>query len=271
MTILNKLFGSDKNKPGQDEGSEKNKVDQTGTNKRLDNLLKILAPFKRQAYIPKTVEVNSTFSPTSKIGGLPYLRSKEDWPVCPNCQNHMQLFLQLNMEELPAENSPGLVQLFYCITNDPLCESDQNGYMPFSKNSIGRKIQVDGPSEIIKPSINELFPERKITSWQAKDDYPHYEEYSHLGINLELDDELFDLMHQHKIGKPLPGDKLYGWPYWIQGKENPSDRQTGTMMELLFQLDSEVNLPFMFGDMGVGHLTESPDNKEELAFGWACN
>jgi len=39
----------------------------------------------------------------------------------------------------------------------------------------------------------------------------------------------------------------------------------------LFQLASENNLPYMFGDAGIGHLTQSPENKEELGFGWACS
>ncbi|MFK7971974.1 MAG: DUF1963 domain-containing protein, partial [Bacteroidia bacterium] len=68
----------------------------------------------------------------------------------------------------------------------------------------------------------------------------------------------------------ITGDKLFGWPYWVQSQEYPFDRKTESRMELLFQFDSEVNLPFMFGDAGIGHLTQSPDNKDELGFGWAC-
>jgi hypothetical protein len=41
-------------------------------------------------------------------------------------------------------------------------------------------------------------------------------------------------------------------------------------MTLLFQLDSGDNLPHNFGDMGIGHLTQSRSNEEELGFGWAC-
>ncbi len=41
-------------------------------------------------------------------------------------------------------------------------------------------------------------------------------------------------------------------------------------MELLLQLDSERNLPYIYGDSSIGHITISPDNKDEAAFGWAC-
>lgn len=237
---------------------------------RLEDLLKVLAPFKRQAYVPFTKEIKPKHSIFSKIGGLPYLRSKDDWPTCPNCQRHLQLFLQLNLNGLPERKAGGLIQLFYCTTDNPSCETELNAYLPFSGATVCRKIEIEGKSEIVQPTAVELFNEKQITGWKAIDDYPHFEEYFDLGIDLKIDEELYDLMHKRKIGKAVPGDKLFGWPYWIQGKENPKDRNTGSTMELLFQLDSEINLPFMFGDSGVGHLTQSPENDEELAFGWAC-
>jgi hypothetical protein len=27
----------------------------------------------------------------------------------------------------------------------------------------------------------------------------------------------------------------------------------------------------MFGDSGIGHITQCPEHKEVLAFGWACH
>jgi uncharacterized protein YwqG len=90
-----------------------------------------------------------------------------------------------------------------------------------------------------------------------------------LGVFIDID--AYELLEEVEKGIPLSGDKLFGWPYWVQSIEYPFDRTTGSQMELLFQLDSEVNLPYMFGDMGVGHLTYSKDNPSELAFGWACH
>jgi len=69
---------------------------------------------------------------------------------------------------------------------------------------------------------------------------------------------------------PLEGDKLGGWPRWIQAAAWPLDPVSGTRMDLVFQIDSEKNLPYMFGDAGIGHVTESPDNPDTLGFGWAC-
>ncbi|BAY43233.1 hypothetical protein SAMD00079811_08120 [Scytonema sp. HK-05] len=34
--------------------------------------------------------------------------------------------------------------------------------------------------------------------------------------------------------------------------------------------DSQNNLPFMFGDVGCGHITQCKTHKTQVAFGWAC-
>ena len=54
---------------------------------------------------------------------------------------------------------------------------------------------------------------------------------------------------------PHSGEKLGGWPMWVQSVEYPSCPECGAEMTLLFQIDSERNLPYMFGDVGCGHIT----------------
>lgn len=240
------------------------------TEAKFKQLLETLEKHKRTAYLPVTKVVKPKFSSSSKIGGLPYLRSAEDFPICPNCKNHLQLFLQLNMDEIPEKKSTGLIQLFYCTNLDPHCEMYLESFFPFSEGVVCRKIEVNGESASIDIDTNKIFEERQIIEWEAKADYPHFDEYEQLGIDIDLDYEIYDLIEERKIGLTLEGDKLFGWPCWVQSVEYPFDRQTGKQMELLFQLDSEINLPFMFGDAGIGHLTQSPDNENELAFTWAC-
>ena len=38
----------------------------------------------------------------------------------------------------------------------------------------------------------------------------------------------------------------------------------------MHQLDSEDNVPHMFGDAGIGHILQCPDHPEQLSWGWAC-
>jgi hypothetical protein len=41
-------------------------------------------------------------------------------------------------------------------------------------------------------------------------------------------------------------------------------------MQLVFQHTGDA-LPFMFGDMGIGHITQCPEHKDVVAFGCACH
>lgn len=268
MNIFKNLFG--KSNPTAPDNNYSEEKDLTGNNleERVDKTLKLLEELKRKAYLPITEEHENTFSNQSKIGGFPYLRNEHDWPVCPNCQKHMQLFLQLNLEQLPERTEQGLIQLFYCTTKEPNCETQLKAFQPFSKAVVCRKIEATGNSATIEPHLDAIFPEKLIKAWEPKDDYPHTDEYEDLG--LEADDEVLEIIESKGFGFTIGKDKLFGWPYWVQSVEYPFDRQSKEQMELLFQLDSEDNLPYMFGDSGVAYLTQSPGNKEELAFGWAC-
>lgn len=267
MSLFERLFPKKKETPAETPKDEP----QTGDiEEELKKVLETLDKYKRKAYLPKVFNNEPTFSDKSKIGGFPYLRNEDDWPQCPNCTKHMQLFLQLNLKDLPEKKDDGLIQLFYCTTGEPLCEVDLEAFFPFSKAVNCRKITTEEESAQIIPVLDEIFDEKIIVDWTAIDDYPHFEEYEFLGIDVEMDDDIYALMDDRQVGMPVERDKLFGWPYWIQSVEYPFDRKTQSKMELLFQFDSEDNLPHMFGDAGIGHLTQSPDNKEELGFGWAC-
>ncbi len=240
------------------------------TEAELKKAVKILEKYKRKAYLPVVSQNINEFSDKSKIGGYPYLRNENDWPLCPNCLKNMQLFLQLNLNDLPENKKNGMIQLFYCTSENPNCEIDLEAYYPFSEATVCRKIESNGESSKITPNIDVVFDEKLIVDWTEVDDYPDTIEYSENGIDLDIDDDILELMEIREICVPIEKDKLFGWPRWVQDIEYPSDRQTLTQMELLFQFVSEDNLPYMFGDDGIGHLTQSLDNENELAFGWAC-
>ncbi len=237
----------------------------------ISNAIEILRKFERTAFVPKLKDTKSKFSKSSKIHGFPYLRSETDWPICPNCNKNMQLFLQLDLTAIPTNQSEDLIQLFYCTSSEPYCESDLESFLPFSKGAVVRRIKIDGSSKEIKPKIDEIFDEQEIIAWEEIKDYPHPEEYQELGISFNNEDEVLELLEERNISQCLEGDKVFGWPYWVQSVEYPFDRKTKTKMELLFQIDSDRNLSYMFGDAGIGHITKSPVDEDELAFGWACS
>lgn len=234
------------------------------------NIPAAVLPYKRKAWKP-IVENKDGSLTASKFAGVPYLEKDEEYPLCQNCGKPLPLFVQLNLDELPeaiqSEFGGGLLQMFYCTSEEPLCEVDCEAFFPFAKSVLVRIIQAKNDASSDNISLPEnAFPPKLITGWEELEDYPNAEEGESLGIHLE-DDE-WDAFYDE--GLPHAGDKLAGYPAWVQGVEYPSCPLCGETMRLLFQIDSEDNLPYMFGDVGCGHITQCKNHKYQLAFGWAC-
>ena len=79
-----------------------------------------------------------------------------------------------------------------------------------------------------------------------------------------------DELEVEHVAMAADKDKLAGWPCWVQGNEQPLCPTCGSTMRLLFQVDSEDHVPFMWGDAGIGHITQCPTHLDVVAFGWAC-
>lgn len=220
-----------------------------------------LAPFRRDAYDPQTEVASAEHNDCDKFGGLPYLRKAKDWPRCTNCRNPMQLLVQLDRVKLPDKASRGLLQLFYCVNGNPHCEVDCQAWHPNRTSTCIRVIEVTGPSAIAPCEVDRVFPERRVVGWRRSDDYPGSTECRNLGVKLNEDerDALFE------AGYAQRGDKLFGWPNWIQSVEYHLP-----VSSLFLQLASDDNLPHAFGAYGTGHLTRSDLRPDEMAFGWAC-
>jgi hypothetical protein len=130
------------------------------------------------------------------------------------------------------------------------------------------------------------FAPRTIIGWDRMDDYPRRNEVERFGLTFHISSynreewvecpEIGLVSERFKPGsldtwEPCDGgDKLAGWPCWIQDIEYPSCPHCQRPMQLVFQHTGD-ELPFMFGDSGIGHITQCPEHKEVLAFGWACH
>lgn len=147
------------------------------------------------------------------------------------------------------------------------------------------------PAEALatRPSLagSPAFPAVTIVGWDRIDDLPHPEDHAQAGLVASYDFSAgaltlrcpslnfetttgFDDLPVEEIAIATEKDKLGGWPYWIQGNEQPGCRICGERMRLLIQVDSNDNIPFMFGDAGIGHITQCQDHTDVVAFGWAC-
>jgi uncharacterized protein YwqG len=258
-----------------------------------EEILKTLEPWlakhRRPAWKP-IVEEGHGPAAVSKFGGTPWTGPGAPWPECGHCKEPLPLFLQLDLGDLPEELGQrfgmGLLQLFYCTRDD--CQGE-GGWEPFADDlSRVRVVQPTRPILMTSaPRRERHLPAKQIVGWTRFTDLPTPCEHDELGLKTTYDFEAgtlrlecpeldFDLTNRmddcpaEEIAISERGDKLAGWPGWVQGVEYPYCPRCGHRMLHLFQLDSEDNIPFMFGDVGCGHITQCPEHKEIVAFGWAC-
>ena len=181
----------------------------------------------RIAYKPITKQEDEAKSLLdSKFGGQPFINEPNyPWPICA-CGKKMQFFLQLNSATLPSEVKEnyfdGLMQFFYCIE-----KCDEDGWKPFSKSNVVRVCKsVDLKSctfsNVLTPKSG-LFPEKKIVSWEEKKDYITITELLKLDYSFAGDYDLIDSIQDNFENQS--GEKLFGWPCWVQGVEYPTCRK----------------------------------------------
>lgn len=184
--------------------------------------------------------------------------------------------------------------MFYCTNLEAGCEGELQGWEPYSACHFLRVVDPSSaPKPRVRPPNKELWPGCAIKRWRRFHDLPQAMEHDVLGLMYHHDFDadttciecpelglVFDGLESEAeddegrtidqaIGSCAAGDKLTGWPDWRQGVEYPACRACGGRMQLVFQLDSEDNLPYMFGRSGCGHLTQCPEHKDQLAFKFA--
>jgi uncharacterized protein YwqG len=244
----------------------------------------------RPAWRPIVDEAAESPATASRFGGAPWLAPGEDWPSCTTCGQPLQFFLQLDLGALPPELDgrfgPGLLQLFYC-TNDGCSATHWEAF------TSGKMVRIVDPTEFGEattppaepPAV--LLPAKTITGWKPQPDRPHPPEHEDLGVAYAFDFKQrtvrvecasdgvaidgLPMSAPEDLSIALPGDKLAGWPMWIQGVEYPTCPRCGRVMQLVFQVDSDDNVPFMFGDVGTGHVMQCPVHTDTVTFTWACS
>ena len=184
----------------------------------------------------------------------------------------MQFFFQLNLDKIPkplhSEFGGGLLQLFYCTNSRSECEIECRAEMPFADSELVRIVHPNDKSSGLKiPKTMHSFPPKEIIRWEEIDDLPAYEDAERIGI--QMSEPEWDELLCHVF--PRYCDKLAGLPFGIPIDEEFADCPIcGEMMQLIFQLDSDENLPCKYADydFGTGYITQCKTHKEVVAFSW---
>lgn len=281
-------------------------MEQTGSVGELtpDGVLAALGPWlegrRRGAWRPVVVAGEPNGS-VSKFCGVPWLSTGESVPTCDECGRSLRLFVQLDLGALPDELGgrfgSGVLQLFYCTGQDDEaapgsdneCFQDE-AWAAFS--DVASLVRVVASDSLQSPDPSSGYssgwPAAAIVGWDRFDDLPDPEDHASAGLEVDYDFRArtavlrcaevglaavvdVDDLPVEAIAEAADGDKLGGWPYWVQGAEYPDCPRCGTTMQLVVQIVSDGHVPFMFGDMGVGHVTQCPVHHDSVAFGWACS
>jgi hypothetical protein len=265
---------------------------------RLKEVVAALAPWRearrRDTWLPRLKKGDGPAT-ASKFAGTPWLAEGEPWPACRVCHRAMDLFLQLNLGKLPralgGRFGAGLLQVFYCRHTSSPGDCPGEGYEAFANCQLARVVHPPPRARRKPPVPKEArgFKPRMIVGWTRKDDYPDPSEFEEQGLKIHYDfkgklqwarcPELGFVSEKLPLGEEglaeavstADGhDKLWSWPGWIHHPGYPKCPRCSGRMGFVYQLTGD-HLPFMFGDVGIGYVTQCPKHPDVVAFTWQCH
>jgi parallel beta-helix repeat protein len=244
-----------------------------------------LKDFARQMWKPLTKAGDGSVV-ASKFGGTPYLEADETWPCCGNCKNPMPLIIQLDLAHLPKAAAAqcggrGLLQFFFCRNRTANC-SDYGEASHLVRVLSSPKVPRNAKAAKAPKKIEGSFSPKVIEGWRDQGEMIRWLELrdaqrasltrnlTRLGFTyFDGDDDVGEGPHVD----PVLGDKLLGWPCWIQDATRMSCARPKCTkpMRHLFQIDSEDNVPWMWGDSGTAWLFQCPTHRDSVALEWQCH
>lgn len=216
----------------------------------VKELKKALKKEKRKAWFPDTTLLDP--GPlSSKLGGEPFLPATHPRPTGEAGPLPLALQLDLMAHPEPKERRPVFLQLFY----DACANGDARGVVRVLA-AEGSHVADGGPS----------LPPRGIVWGRAKSDFPSLArdpERTEVSLSYDQQAVLRDIN--------LSGDKLGGWPDWLQDARYPECPTCGERcVQLVFQLESGRHIAVDFGDAGVGYVLQCPEHPDTPVFQSQC-
>jgi uncharacterized protein YwqG len=233
---------------------------------------------KYEASIKKTIQISNeiyfkageTLPWDSKIGGCPYLLSKDDYPINKDMQP-MMFLVQLNLSEihgLPELPDKGLLQFF--IEDDDMFGMDGNVIVRYIEafTEDENKCLSEIPYTINRenaPYYNEGKMSFEAVEMIYSSTLESYEEV--LGTE-ELNEEESDALYDEAA---VSGCRVGGYPYFVQHDYGFDPKSEF----LLLQLDCDDEVGMMFGDAGTAQFIISREDIKKKDFSkvdydWQC-
>ncbi len=203
-------------------------------------------------------------------------------PTCGECEDPMELVLAVDLSGVPAELGhplrEGMVEVYYCNGGLDL-ECYPETWDPYA---AGHHVRV------VDPYGSDAGPTggRVITGWELTTDRPDRDDLIELGAQISFGSDDFrfavpdagiDLdvgYGEHLdevIGTPAQGDKLGGWPNWVQYRQHAACSTCGEELTHFYQLDDGGPHGLMFGDAGCAYVGYCRTHPEIMTLHWQCH
>ncbi|UTW61012.1 DUF1963 domain-containing protein [bacterium SCSIO 12741] len=208
----------------------------------------------------------------SHVGGHPYFEQGREWPETKKGEPLQFIFQIWNEDGLELPKSVKLIQFFYDWEEFPW-DTDNDGWLV----RIYREINPEKEIEQAVPAGKEA-PHYCALKFETVQTLPDWEGIDVFGpkasdLSCQINDDEPWQAYQDTVEK-LIGDTDYqsqlgGYPNWVQGESTPKDSE-GKPMKLLFQIDSDDNAGFMWGDVGLIYAFYDEQN-ERVEFCLQCH
>lgn len=183
----------------------------------------------------------------SRFGGMPYLAPGESWPLTSDGKPMLFLF-QVDLGKLPVEAGTGLARVFI---------DERNGFRD-EDNVVMHTHTTEGGAWQAAPTGGRiLMPTQMSGFYKGKPDLPGADVPCGT-VPVTLDPNEAELLQK----VCLTGDKVGGWPHWIQ------DADWRGYDRLLLQTDTGGSLPFSYADSGIGFLLQRSDDPTDMKMVW---
>lgn len=241
----------------------------------------------RKSFIEIIPEEDASYQPwQSCFGGHPYLLREEDFPT--TSEGEPLFFLaQINLEELPSMPgipAKGLLQFF--IFDDELYGQDpDDGFRQDTFRVVYHAEILRDASQLVSdfsflPDYKNtpIYPNRgyKMSFEKAEELAPAtdkaFETAMGEGFFKQFGEAQWDIFEGFVQEVSAEGHKIGGYPHFPQ--EDPREPEQGLV--LLFQMDSDVEMECIWGDMGTAHFFIREDDLKKgdfskVMYHWDCH
>ncbi len=213
----------------------------------------------------------------SKLGGVPYLESPDDYPT-DEYGDPMMFYVQLNLDEmppLPGFPNTGLLQFYvgnhyeYMMGLDEPCRVIYiEKYQKDETKLVSLIPNLDEEHYSQQPFANNCridFIQRKMLPTESSMN-DTIEEIREAVSGTDKEDTFYSVF----LGE---GSRVSGYPFFVQSQ--PECYDEGKARIILLQLDSDSVADMMFGDAGTCQFMISEEdlknkNFTNVYYDWAC-